>query len=274
MQRCQLVAALPCSAVSARAGQRRSAQIVIDRQPVGGEPMMPPGMPGARPVKTGTGRIAGRVCRPKPARRCAARRCASAAPEIGSKTALTDAEGRYEFKDLPAGPLHAQRVEVRIRQRAVRADASLRVGSPDRAGRKQVLDKADISMPRGSVISGRIVDEFGEPVADAMVSAMRQTWVERAPPAGAGRPHRADQRSRPVPHVRAAAGRVLRQRDAPQRGVDDVRHRWARRRARPDGLHSDVRLCADLLPRHRATRPKRRRSPWRSARRRRRPTSR
>ena len=31
-------------------------------------------------------------------------------------------------------------------------------------------------MPRGSVISGRIVDEFGEPVADAMVSAMRQTW--------------------------------------------------------------------------------------------------
>ena len=42
---------------------------------------------------------------------------------------------------------------------------------------KQSLDKADISMPRGSVISGRIVDEFGEPVADANVTAMRQQWL-------------------------------------------------------------------------------------------------
>src|SRR5688572_17911160 len=32
-------------------------------------------------------------------------------------------------------------------------------------------------MPRGGVISGRIVDEFGEPVTDAMVSTMRQTWL-------------------------------------------------------------------------------------------------
>src|SRR6188768_3325414 len=31
-------------------------------------------------------------------------------------------------------------------------------------------------MPRGGVISGRIVDEYGEPVADALVSSMRQTW--------------------------------------------------------------------------------------------------
>jgi hypothetical protein len=40
-----------------------------------------------------------------------------------------------------------------------------------------VLEKADITIPRGGVISGRIVDEFGEPVADAVVSAMRQTWA-------------------------------------------------------------------------------------------------
>ena len=37
-----------------------------------------------------------------------------------------------------------------------------------------MLDKADILMPRGSAISGRIVDEFGDPVTDAMVSAMRR----------------------------------------------------------------------------------------------------
>jgi hypothetical protein len=33
----------------------------------------------------------------------------------------------------------------------------------------QVMDKADIAMPRGSVISGRIVDEFGEPIAEVPV---------------------------------------------------------------------------------------------------------
>ena len=50
-----------------------------------------------------------------------------------------------------------------------------------------MLDKVDISMPRGSVISGRIVDEFGEPLADVMVNAMRQTWTggrRRLVPAG------------------------------------------------------------------------------------------
>ena len=50
-------------------------------------------------------------------------------------------------------------------------------GRPIELSEKQVLDKADINMPRGSVISGRIVDEFGEPVADAMVTALRQSWM-------------------------------------------------------------------------------------------------
>jgi protocatechuate 3,4-dioxygenase beta subunit len=42
-------------------------------------------------------------------------------------------------------------------------------------------------MPRGSVIAGRIVDEFGEPLTDATVSAMRSVWSggrRRLQPAG------------------------------------------------------------------------------------------
>ena len=31
-------------------------------------------------------------------------------------------------------------------------------------------------MPRGSVIAGRIVDEFGDAIPDVSVTAMRQTW--------------------------------------------------------------------------------------------------
>src|SRR5207237_8788712 len=40
----------------------------------------------------------------------------------------------------------------------------------------QVMTKADVALPRGSVLSGRVVDEFGEPVADANVIAMRMQY--------------------------------------------------------------------------------------------------
>ena len=38
------------------------------------------------------------------------------------------------------------------------------------------MDKVDVALPRGSAVSGRILDEFGEPVADANVTAMRMQY--------------------------------------------------------------------------------------------------
>jgi hypothetical protein len=46
-------------------------------------------------------------------------------------------------------------------------------GTPLDLGDAQVLERIVIGLPRGSVISGRVTDEFGEPVANAVVSAMR-----------------------------------------------------------------------------------------------------
>jgi hypothetical protein len=90
---------------------------------------------------------------------------------------MTDAEGRYEFRDLPAGRFTinvSKSGYVTVQYGQTRPHES---GRPIELADKQALEKMDISMPRGGVISGRIVDEFGEPVADAMVSAMRQTWA-------------------------------------------------------------------------------------------------
>ena len=39
------------------------------------------------------------------------------------------------------------------------------------------MEKADVALPRGSAVSGRILDEFGEPVADASVSTMRMQFT-------------------------------------------------------------------------------------------------
>lgn len=151
-------------------------QIVIEAAPPGGEPLMMPGFGGPRQLKTGTGRIVGRVLSTDsggPLRRAQVR---LSAPEIAVKTALTDTEGRFEFKDLPAGrfTLSASKSGyVTVQYGQTRPFES---GRPIELADKQVLAKADIAMPRGGVISGRIVDEFGDPLPDAVVSAMRQTW--------------------------------------------------------------------------------------------------
>ena len=165
-----LVAAVTilCAAPAAR------AQVFIETQVA--EPMMVPGLGMRGQGKTGTGKISGRVLSTEtgaPLRRAQVR---LTAPEVGVKTALTDTDGRFEFKDLPAGrfTVNASKsghVSVQFGQ-----SRPFESGRPIELADKQVLDKADIFMPRGGVISGRIVDEFGEPVTDAMVSTMRQTW--------------------------------------------------------------------------------------------------
>jgi Carboxypeptidase regulatory-like domain len=151
-------------------------QIFIEAGQSVGDPLMMPGLGGPRQLKTGTGRILGRVVSTDtggPLRRAQVR---LTAPEIGVKTALTDAEGRFEFRELPAGrfTLNASKsgyVSVQYGQ-----TRPFEQGRPIELADKQVLDKTDVAMPRGGVISGRIVDEFGDPLPDALVSAMRQTW--------------------------------------------------------------------------------------------------
>ncbi len=135
-----------------------------------------PGMPGQRQFKTGVARVLGRAISTdgQPLRRAQVR---ISGPEIATKTALTDADGRYEFRDLPAGRFSVAATKsgyVTVQYGQTRPFES---GKPIELADKQVLANVDIVMPRGGVISGRIVDEFGEAVADAMVTAMRQTWT-------------------------------------------------------------------------------------------------
>ena len=81
--------------------QVQQQQIIIN----GAGPDMPVPLPGMGPrqPKTGTGRLRGRVLSAEtggPVRRAQVR---ISSQDIGSKSAMTDAEGRYEFRDLPAG---------------------------------------------------------------------------------------------------------------------------------------------------------------------------
>ena len=163
--------------VPAVATAQTTVEQTIQIMPGGGGPIQLPNMMGgARQFKTGTGRIRGRVLATDgggPIRRAQVR---ISGADVAPKAALTDAEGRFEFRDLPAGRFTLQASKsgfVSVQYGQTRPFES---GKPIELADKQSLDNADVSMPRGSVIAGRIVDEFGDAIPDVSVTAMRQSW--------------------------------------------------------------------------------------------------
>lgn len=98
----------------------------------------------------------------------------------GTRLATTDAQGRYELRDLPAGryTISASKSGFVSLQYGQRRPSE--AGTPIDVGDGQVMEKLVIALPRGSVISGRVTDEFGEPVANAIVAAMRYGYAAGA----------------------------------------------------------------------------------------------
>src|SRR6185436_413135 len=131
--------------------------------------MLPPG----RAPKVGTGRLRGRVVAGdsgSPLRRAQVR---ISSPDIGTKTTLTDAQGRYEFRDLPASRFNVSVTKSGYVSMQYGQNRPFEPGRPIELSESQSMDKADLALPRGSVLAGRVVDEFGEAVAEAEVTAMR-----------------------------------------------------------------------------------------------------
>jgi hypothetical protein len=128
----------------ALAAGEAGAQVVINGSPMD---LQLPGM-GPRQAKTGTGRIRGRVVSADtgvPVRRAQVRISGS---DIGSKTALTDGEGRYEFRDLPAGRFNVSAQKPGYMTVSYGQTRPFESGKTIELADAQVMDKAEISMPR------------------------------------------------------------------------------------------------------------------------------
>jgi hypothetical protein len=95
----------------------------------------------------------------------------------GSGMTTTDAQGRFEIKDLLGG-----RYNLMV-SKAGYVSMSYGQRRPEQQGTLlevldgQMVDKIAFSLPRGGVITGTVLDEFGEPVAGAQVSALRFRYV-------------------------------------------------------------------------------------------------
>jgi protocatechuate 3,4-dioxygenase beta subunit len=92
------------------------------------------------------------------------------------RVTTTDAEGRYQFAELPAGRFSvtadkAGYVTLQYGQRR-----PFEAGTPVTVSDAEMHDRVDFMLPRGSVISVRITDEFGEPVAGVQVQVQRYQY--------------------------------------------------------------------------------------------------
>lgn len=142
-------------------------------------------------AQTGTAIIRGRVFASDTSRPLRRARIALSAPELGpdGRTTSTGTDGRYEIKDLPAGRYNLTVVRAGYLQLRYGQRRPLEQGKPLQILDKQLVDNVDFSLPRMSLITGRLTDEVGEPISGATVFAMRSMYFEgrrRLVPAGIG----------------------------------------------------------------------------------------
>jgi len=174
--------AILCAVSGAVDVHTQSAQPPSRPGPAVGAPVPGPGLPArdtAQKPATGTAIIRGRVTASPsatPLRRVRMMLQTPAGPEF-TRVAMTDAQGRYEFRDLPAGrySLSASKPAYVGLQYGQRRPYESGTGIVLRD--RETLTGVDMALPRGSVIVGRITDEFNEPMTQAEVQAQRSVYT-------------------------------------------------------------------------------------------------
>src|SRR4051812_37636465 len=136
------------------------------------------------------GRISGRVLAAdngRPVKR--ARVFATAAELPGGRGMLTDDSGVFDLTELPAGRYTLTVSKSGFVALSYGQRRPLQAGTPLQLGDGQQLKGIEFQLPRGSVISGRVLDEDGDAMPGVMVRVMRYQYQQgerRLTPAGNG----------------------------------------------------------------------------------------
>lgn len=144
----------------------------------------------AQPTPVGTAAVSGTVSlegAASPVRR--ARVTLSGGGLRGGRSTITDAKGQFSFAALPAGRFTMTASKPGYVTIAYGAKAPGRPGTPIDLAEGQQVTRADITIPKGSVITGIVVDEVGDPAPLTQVRVMRyvmRTGEKTLQAAGAG----------------------------------------------------------------------------------------
>jgi len=126
-----------------------------------------------------SGKISGRVVAADTGRPIKRARVSLNAAELpGGRGMLTDDSGTYEITDLPAGRYTLNVSKSGFVSLSYGQRRPLQAGTPLQLLDGQQLKSVDFSLPRGGVISGRILDEDGEAVPGATVRVMRYQYLQ------------------------------------------------------------------------------------------------
>lgn len=146
-------------------------------------PQMPPAGngrdTGVPQQPTGTAFISGSVSSVeggRPMRRATVRLQGSGTPL--SRITTTDDRGNFEFKDVPAGEftLRASKPGYLEAILGQKRPGSGRPGTPLSVKDGQRLEKVELAIPKGGVLTGVISDDVGEPAFGVQVRAMRYAF--------------------------------------------------------------------------------------------------
>ena len=125
------------------------------------------------------GRIAGRVLTADTGRPVARARVFINAAEVpGGRGTLTNADGTYEFTELPAGRYSVNVSKTGFISLSYGQRRPLQAGTPLQLNDAQQLSGIDFSLPRGSVIAGHVMDESGDPMPGISVQVMRYQYAQ------------------------------------------------------------------------------------------------
>ncbi len=127
----------------------------------------------------GTGSITGRVVALDTGRPLKRVRVSLSAAELpDGRTATTDEQGRFTFPNLPAGRYSLNASKPSFLSMSYGARRPGRAGRPLQLADGEQARSVDFVLPRGSVITGHVFDEDGEPMVGAQARVMRFQYVQ------------------------------------------------------------------------------------------------
>ena len=136
----------------------------------------------------GTSSISGRVLAADTGRPVKRARVAVAGGGRGGRSTTTDDQGRYAVAGLAAGNYNVTASKAGFVDAAFGQRRPLQPGTPVQVIDNQAVADVDLRLTRGGVITGRVLDEDGEPLARARVTVQRYQYIRgerQLTPAGA-----------------------------------------------------------------------------------------
>ncbi len=131
---------------------------------------------GSTAMVSGTASIAGQVVLDSgsPVRRAEVRLSGAG---LGLRSTFTGDRGEYSFPALPAGRFTLTASRPGYVTIAYGAKQPGRQGTPIQLSNGQQLDRVNVTLPRGSVITGTVVDDHGEPAPNTEVRVYRYAFL-------------------------------------------------------------------------------------------------